>query len=63
VSVPRFKLISSSSIERFEERIHDFIDQMDRDELIVDVRFSTAALEGSVEFSALVQYQKTEDWA
>jgi hypothetical protein len=62
VSIARFKLITSNSVERFEERLHDFIDQMDRDELVVDVKFATAALESSVEFSALVQYQKPEDW-
>ncbi len=62
MTTPRFKLITSNSLERFEERLHEFIDQMDRDELVVDVKFSTAALETTVEFSALVHYQKTESW-
>ncbi len=56
---PKFKVISSNSIERFEERLEEFIDQMDRDEVIVDVAFQTCALEHSVEFSALVRYEKT----
>ncbi len=63
MSIPRFKLISSASIERFEERLHEFIDQMDRDEMVVDVKFATSAIESTVEFSALVQYQKMEEWA
>jgi hypothetical protein len=29
----------------------------------VDVKFTTAALETSIEFSALVQTQKTESWS
>ena len=62
MNTPRFKLITSNSLERFEERLHEFIDQMDRDETVVDVKFATAALGSSVEFTALVQYQKTEAW-
>ncbi len=62
MTTPRFKLITSNSLERFEERLHEFVDQMDRDEIVVDVKFATSALEQSVEFSALVQYQKTESW-
>lgn len=62
MNTPRFKLITSNSVERFEERLHDFVDQMDRDEMVVDVKFTTAALGSSVEFSALVQYQKAEAW-
>lgn len=62
MNIPKFKLITSNSVERFEERLHEFIDQMDRDEMVVDVKFATAALGSSVEFTALVQYQKTEAW-
>ncbi len=63
MSIPRFKLITSNSVERFEERLQDFIEQMDRDEMVVDVKFATAALGSTVEFSALMQYQKTEGWS
>lgn len=62
MSVPKFKVITSNSLELFEERMNDFVDQMDRDEMIVDVKFATTALASTVEFSALVQYQKPESW-
>jgi hypothetical protein len=59
---PRFKLISSNNFELFEERLNEFIGSLDRDDVIVDVKFSTAALSSTVEFSALVHYQRTESW-
>ncbi len=62
MSVPKFKVITSNSLELFEERLNDFVEQMDRDEMIVDVKFATTALASTVEFSALVQYQKPESW-
>lgn len=63
MSIPRFKLITSNSIDRFEERLAAYLDQLDRDEMVVDVKFTTAALGTTVEFSALVQTQKTESWS
>jgi hypothetical protein len=63
VITPKFKVITSNSIDRFEERLNDFVEQMDRDEIIVDVAFNTCALPNSVEFTALVRYQKTESWS
>jgi hypothetical protein len=60
VITPKFKVISSNSLERFEERLNGFVEQMDRDEFIVDVSFQTCRLEQTVEFSALVRYQKAE---
>lgn len=59
---PKFKLISSSSLETFEERLNDFIASLDRDDVIVDVKFSTAGRDHTVEFSALVHFQRTESW-
>ncbi len=59
---PRFKLISSNNFELFEERLNEFIASLDRDDVIVDVKFSTAALSSTVEFSALVHYHRTESW-
>lgn len=59
---PKFKLISSNNFELFEERLNDFVASLDRDSLIVDVKFSTAAMETTIEFSALVHYQETESW-
>lgn len=62
MSIPRFKVVTSNSLELFEERLNAYLEQLDRDEMVVDVKFTTAALETSIEFSALVQTQKTESW-
>jgi hypothetical protein len=62
VSVQQFKVITSNSLELFEERLNDFVEQMNRDDIIVDVKFATTALSSTVEFSALIQYQTTETW-
>ncbi len=58
----KFKVISSNSLELFEERLNNFIGSLDRDDVIIDVKFASAALANSVEFSALVHYQGTESW-
>lgn len=63
MSTPRFKLVTSNDIERFEQRLNDFVEQLDRDEMVVDVKFSTTAYGSGVEYSALVQTQKTESWS
>ncbi len=60
---PKFKLISSHEQDLFERRLADFVDAMGRDDIIVDVKFSTAArANGGVEYSALVHYQETASW-
>ena len=59
---PKFKLISSNSIELFEERLNRFIASLDFDDIIVDIKFSTTAAHDSIEYSALVHYQQTEGW-
>lgn len=58
----KFKLISSNNFELFENRLNDFIASLDRDDVVVDVKFATAALNTTIEFSALVHYQHTESW-
>ncbi len=63
MSVSRFKVITSNSLERFEERMNEYVEQLDRDEMVVDVKFSTVALASTIEFSALVQTQKAESWS
>lgn len=62
MTTPRFKLITSTDVELFEERLHAFIDALDRDDMVVDVKFASCPSPGGVEFSALVQYQKPEAW-
>ncbi|HLV11534.1 MAG TPA: hypothetical protein VKY42_03715 [Trueperaceae bacterium] len=60
---PKFKLITSHEQDLFEQRLSDFVDGLSRDDVIVDVKFSTAARPGGgVEYSALVHYQETSPW-
>lgn len=60
---PKFKLISSNDHDLFEQRLRDFVSAMSRDDVIVDIKFSTASLaSGGVEFSALLHYQETASW-
>lgn len=63
MSIPRFKLVTSNDIDRFEERLNAYLEQLDRDEVVVDVKFATSPGPAGVEFSALVQTQKTESWS
>lgn len=64
VATPKFKVVTSNSMERFEERLNAFIDSLDRDDIVVDVKFTTCRMsESTLEYTALVQYQKTESWA
>lgn len=57
------KLISASDFDLFEERLNSFLASLTSDDVVVDIGFATVALVGSVEYSALVQYQHTEAWA
>jgi len=59
---PNFKLISSNVHELFEQRLKDFVDSLDRDAVIVDIKFATTGHGSSVEYSALVHYQETQGW-
>jgi len=59
---PKFKLISSNVHELFEQRLADFIDSLDRDAIIVDVKFATTSHGSSVEYSTLIHYQETKGW-
>jgi hypothetical protein len=56
--MPRFKLITSNSLELFEERINGYVEQLDRDETVVDVQFSTVGLGETIEYTALLLIQK-----
>lgn len=60
----RFKLINASESELFEQRLHSFIDSLDRSAVVVDVKYGSAPLgNGGVEYSALVHYQQAETWS
>lgn len=58
----QFKLISSNNFDLFQERLNEFAASLSSDVIIVDVKFSTAALGHTVEYSALVHFQQTERW-
>ena len=60
---PKFKLITSSGVDTFEERLERFMTSLGSDDIIVDVKFSTAVAGQNVEYSALVYYQQTESWS
>jgi hypothetical protein len=59
---PRFKLISSNNFDLFEERLNEFMESLPMDSIIVDIKFATAALHTTVEYSALVHYQQAHSW-
>jgi hypothetical protein len=59
---PRFKLISSNNFDLFEERLNEFVESLPMDSMIVDIKFATAALHTTVEYSALVHYQQSQSW-
>lgn len=64
IAIPSsFKLISSNRHELFEERLNDFAQSLSDDDVIVSIQFSTTAFNTSVEYSALVQVQRTEHWS
>jgi hypothetical protein len=58
---PKFKLISSNNFDLFEERLNEFVESLPTGNMIVEVKFATAALHTTVEYSALV-HQQTEAW-
>ena len=60
---PKFKLITSSNVDTFEERLARFTTSLATDDIIVDIKFSSAVAGQTVEYSALVYYQQTESWA
>lgn len=60
---PKFKLVSSTSIDTFEERLNRFVLSLGIDDVLVDIKFSTALSGTNVEYSALVHYQQTEGWS
>lgn len=58
----KLKLIGSTSPDIFEQRLNDFLASLDKDDLVVDVKFSTSPVGNQVEYNALVQYQTTDSW-
>lgn len=59
---PAFKLISSNSLDLFEERMNEFVKNLPANSIIVEISFSTAPTTSSIEYSALIHYQATQGW-
>ncbi len=59
----KLKLIGSTSPDIFEQRLNDFVASLDKDDIVVDVKFSTASAGNQVEYNALVHYQTTDSWS
>ncbi len=59
---PKFKLVTSNDPELFEQRLNDLVASLDRDDIVVDIRFATTAVGSGIEYSAVVHYQTTDDW-
>jgi hypothetical protein len=56
---PKFKLISSNNFDLFEERLNEFVEGLPTNHVVVDIKFATAALHTTVEYTALVQYKQS----
>ena len=59
----KLKLIGSTSPDIFEQRLNDFVASLDKDDIVVDVKFSTSPAGNQVEYNALVHYQTTDSWS
>lgn len=58
----KFKLVSSNNPDLFEQRLNDLVGSLDRNDIVVDIKFATTASSVGIEYSALVHYQTTDDW-
>ena len=56
------KLVTATDPTLFEERLARTLSRLSRDDVIVDVKFSTCEAAGGVSYSALVHVQTTESW-
>ena len=57
------KLVTANDAGLFEERLARTLSGLARDDVIVDVAFSTCEVAGGVSFSALLHVQTTESWS
>lgn len=57
------KLVTANDESLFQERLTRALGKLSRDDVIVDVEFSTCAFAGGIAFSALVHVQTAESWS
>jgi hypothetical protein len=58
----QIKLVSANEATLFQERMQRFLEDLPPNALIVDVKFSSTAVNESLVYSALVHVQITEEW-
>ncbi len=58
----RFRLVTGTDPELFQERLNAVVAELPEDALIVDVLFSTAHSGRVTEYSALIYYKEVEPW-
>lgn len=56
------KLVTANDPTLFQERLARTLSGLSRDDVIVDVKFSTCDAGDGIAFSALVHVQTTESW-
>lgn len=56
------KLVTANDESLFQERLARTLGRLSRDDVIVDVAFSTCEVAGTLTFSALVHVQTAESW-
>ena len=58
----RFRLVTASDPDLFQERINRVVEDLPKDAVLVDVKFSTAGEGSRTLFSALIVYKQVEPW-
>ncbi|WP_041658101.1 hypothetical protein [Marinithermus hydrothermalis] len=58
----RFKLVTGSDPELFEERLNRFVESLPEDAIVVDVKLTATQAGEGVTYAALVQYKRVEPW-
>lgn len=56
------KLVTANDETLFQERLARALGRLSRDDVVVDVKFSTCEVGGSLSFSALLHVQTAESW-
>jgi len=58
----RFRLVTGTDPDLFEERLNHAVSELPEDAIIVDILFSTAHSGRVAEYSALIYYKDVEPW-
>jgi len=58
----RFRLVTGTDPDLFQERLNQAVSDLPEDAIIVDILFSTAHSGRVTEYSALIYYKEVETW-